>query len=247
MSTPTFQFDHLLHWVPDLDEATGRFAEHGFVISPGGRHPGGTRNAVWLSRASGAYVELITFDDWRARRDGDQNPLVRRVLPLLTAGGGGSHFALAVADLAAFTATLRRHGAPIGDPQPGSIRLEDGTTATWATAQLTEGPAWRPFFIQYDQPLQERIAWMEAHGAVYQDFTIDQLVLAVDDPAGDAAWLAGVLALPVESQGGDVVLRLPGCALYLRHGAGTRVTGIGVSGPAARAGDLYGVRYERLG
>ena len=61
-------FDHLLHWVPDLDEAIARFTAHGFVISPGGRHPGGTRNASWASRHTGAYVELLTVEAWRERR-----------------------------------------------------------------------------------------------------------------------------------------------------------------------------------
>jgi hypothetical protein len=41
------QFDHLMHWVPDLDAAMQAYQGLGFTIQPGGEHPGvGTRNAA---------------------------------------------------------------------------------------------------------------------------------------------------------------------------------------------------------
>jgi hypothetical protein len=56
------QFDHLMHWVPDLDAATRAYQGLGFTIQPGGEHPGvGTRNAAW--RIDARYVELITVHD----------------------------------------------------------------------------------------------------------------------------------------------------------------------------------------
>lgn len=49
-----------------------------------------------------------------------------------------------MADLAAEVERLRRDGLPIAEPRMGKIVREDGSTATWGMAGLTEGPAWMP-------------------------------------------------------------------------------------------------------
>ena len=62
------QFDHLMHWVPDLDAAMQTYQSLGFTIQSGGEHPGvGTRNAAW--RIDARYIELITVHDQEVARD----------------------------------------------------------------------------------------------------------------------------------------------------------------------------------
>ena len=44
------RFDHLMHWVPNLDQAIKAYGDLGFPVQRGGQHPGlGTHNAVWRS------------------------------------------------------------------------------------------------------------------------------------------------------------------------------------------------------
>jgi hypothetical protein len=47
------QFDHLVHWVPDLDAAVRDYQALGFTVKPGGQHPQlGTHNAAWRQTAT---------------------------------------------------------------------------------------------------------------------------------------------------------------------------------------------------
>jgi hypothetical protein len=63
------RFDHLMHWVPDLDAAMTDYRTLGFTIQPGGEHPGvGTHNAAW--RIDARYVELIAVHDEGVARAG---------------------------------------------------------------------------------------------------------------------------------------------------------------------------------
>jgi catechol 2,3-dioxygenase-like lactoylglutathione lyase family enzyme len=147
------QFDHLMHWVPDLDAATRAYQGLGFTIQPGGEHPGvGTRNAAW--RIDARYVELITVHDEGVARAGF-GPAWPAIDANLRAGGGGLAFAILVSDVTATVAELRARGVSVEDAQAGSLQQPDGSTVTWALAFLSEGPAWAPFLINYGVSVEE--------------------------------------------------------------------------------------------
>ncbi len=56
------KFDHLVHWVPDLDVAVRDYQALGFTVQRGGQHPQfGTHNAAW--RLDTRYAELIAVRD----------------------------------------------------------------------------------------------------------------------------------------------------------------------------------------
>lgn len=110
------QFDHLMHWVPDLDAAVQAYQALGFSIQPGGEHPGvGTRNAAW--RIDARYVELITVHDEGVARAGF-GPAWPAIEATLRAGGGGLAFAVLVSDVAARVAELRARGVSVTDARP---------------------------------------------------------------------------------------------------------------------------------
>ena len=63
------KFDHLVHWVPDLDVAVRDYQALGFTVQRGGQHPQfGTHNAAW--RLDTRYVELIAIRDEAVARAG---------------------------------------------------------------------------------------------------------------------------------------------------------------------------------
>jgi catechol 2,3-dioxygenase-like lactoylglutathione lyase family enzyme len=236
------QFDHLLHWVPDLEAATLAYQRLGFTIQPGGEHPGvGTRNAAW--RIDARYIELITVHDEGVARAGF-GPAWPAIQATLGAGGGGLAFAVLVSDVAAGVAQLRARGVSVTDAQAGSLQQPDGSTVTWALAFLAEGPAWAPFLINYGVPAQEWRARFQGPGFPIDPWSLDYLVLEAPDPPASARWLAGVLGLPVVRVGqGAVGVPLPGCTIAFAHGPADRITRVVLAGADAPVGEVAGLRY----
>lgn len=238
------QFDHLMHWVPDLDAATRAYQGLGFTIQPGGEHPGvGTRNAAW--RIDARYVELITVHDEGVARAGF-GPAWPAIDANLRAGGGGLAFAILVSDVTATVAELRARGVSVEDAQAGSLQQPDGSTVTWALAFLSEGPAWAPFLINYGVSVEEWSARFREPGFPIDPWSLDHVVLETSDPAASASWLAGVLGLPV-SQGGQgaVGVPLPGCTIAFAHGPANRITRVALAGADAPVGEVAGLQYLR--
>jgi Glyoxalase-like domain len=102
------QFDHLVHWVPDLDAAVRDYQALRFAVQPGGEHPQfGTHNAAW--RVDTRYIELIAIRDEAVARAGQDWPEIDATL---RAGGGVLGFGVLVADPTATVANLRSRGVP---------------------------------------------------------------------------------------------------------------------------------------
>ena len=183
---PVVSFDHLMHWVPDLEAAIAAYGELGFTLAPQiGQHPGrGTHNTAW--RTGAAYIELIGVRD-QAEAEHARGPDWPPIDALLRAGGGAGAFAVLVADVTATVARLREQGLPVTDPRPGSVTRADGTVGEWSLAVLREGPPWRPFFINYGM---DPAAWAErwrALGFPRDPWLLDHLVIETPDPDGSAA------------------------------------------------------------
>ena len=235
------RFDHLMHWVPDLDVATRDYQSLGFTIQPGGEHPGvGTRNAAW--RVDARYVELITVHDERVARAGF-GPAWPAIDATLRAGGGALAFAIIVDDVAATVTQLRSRGVSVEDEQTGSIQQPDGSTVSWALSFISEGPSWAPFLISYGASVSEWRTRFE--GFPIDPWSLDQIVVEVSEPAVDAAWLARVLGLSVINIDEDTMgVPLPGCSITLVRGPANRPTGVVLTGDAP-VGEVAGLRYIR--
>ncbi|MGB2154380.1 MAG: VOC family protein [Porticoccaceae bacterium] len=59
MSLPTAQFDHLVVFVTDIEQASRDFTELGFQVTPGGSH-GSTENALVIF-SNQTYIELLAL------------------------------------------------------------------------------------------------------------------------------------------------------------------------------------------
>lgn len=176
--------DHIVIAVRDLDAAARDYAQLGFTVVPGGKHPVGTHNAL-IAFADGAYIELIAF-----YRDNPEH----RWWAALQRGEGLVDFCMQTDDLIGDTARLRAAGVKIDDPVPWSRTRPDGYLLKWVLSLAREehrGVA--PFLIQDETPRAERIPRETAHrnGAV----GIATITVAVADLSLVSHWYRSVLGV----------------------------------------------------
>jgi catechol 2,3-dioxygenase-like lactoylglutathione lyase family enzyme len=180
--------DHLVIAVPDLAVAAKSYADLGFTVVPGGRHPVGTHNAL-IAFADGSYIELIAFYE--------KNPQHKWWEPLQR-GGGLVDFCMQTDDLLADTAAFRRAGVEIDDPSPLSRVRPDGYQLKWVLSIPRVGfRAVAPFLIEDETPRAERVPREHRHanGVI----GIGTVTVAVADAARVRGWYATALGRP----GGD--------------------------------------------
>ena len=177
--------DHIVIAVPDLATAAKSYADLGFTVVPGGRHPVGTHNAL-IAFADGAYIELIAFYE--------PNPAHKWWGPLKK-GGGLVDFCMQTNDLLEDTATFRRAGVAIDDPSPLSRVRPDGYQLKWVLSIPREPDrGLAPFLIQDETPREERVPRQTAHANGVTG--IGRVVVAVRDVARAGAWYDAVLRQP---------------------------------------------------
>jgi catechol 2,3-dioxygenase-like lactoylglutathione lyase family enzyme len=236
------QFDHLIHWVPDLDVAVRDYQALGFTVQPGGQHPQfGTHNAAW--RLDTRYIELIAVHDEAVARAGLGRDWPQ-IDATLRAGGGVGAFGVLVADVAATVANLRSRGVPVDDPQTGSIRRTDGSTGVWQSAALQHGPRWAPFFINYGRPIDQWTARVREQGFPKDPWALHGVRVEVPEPTASASWLGDVFGLDVVPISQDAAeVRLPGCAITFARGPADRITAVVLTGRGAPRGSVAGLHY----
>jgi hypothetical protein len=179
--------DHLVVVVPDLARAMGRYTEMGFAVVPGGRHPGGSHNAL-IGLADGAYIELLAFEHpdpghrwW---------PLCERARQ---AGAVLADFALGTNDLGADLNLLQAAGVPTDDPRPGSRVRPDGYAVQWRLATPQAGyTGVAPFLIQDVTPRDERVPAIRDHPNGVTG--VETLTVVTDDLTWVRRWFDGVLS-----------------------------------------------------
>lgn len=181
--------DHLVTVVPELEAAMSSYRGLGFTVTPGGRHPIGSHNAL-IGLADGSYLELIAFFEPNA-----QHRWYRR----LQQGGGLIDFCLQTDDLDGDVAAFRRAGVPIADRRPLSRVRPDGYTLRWTLSIPDEHAGVAPFLIADETPREERVPRATAHanGAT----GIEVVTVAVHDAASVRRWYAavpGTAVAPVE-------------------------------------------------
>ena len=114
--------DHLIVMGEDLENLVDQYTGLGFTVTPGGRHPWGTHNAL-ICLADGSYIELLAFCD--------QAPPGHRHSAHLEQGGGLVEFMLASDDIAADIIAAGRNGVPYQPVQAGARTRPDGVEVAW--------------------------------------------------------------------------------------------------------------------
>jgi len=170
------QLDHVVVVVSSLADATSRFADAGFSVTPGGRHDAiPTENALVVF-ADGSYLELLamqdpaTRDELRGLRAGagwerhlkGVSAIARRFLPALAGGDGVADWVLRGSPLRRQAAALRTLGVKASGPVAMARERTDGTRLEWELL-LPESRV-HPFWIADRTPRELRVPPASAHG-----------------------------------------------------------------------------------
>lgn len=239
-------FDHLIHWVTNIDQAAEAYRAAGLPIRDALTMPG-FRNAVWPVDLV-HYVELATVDDWEAVRTSlyaEALAVLRPAIEALGGRSGGLTFAVHVPDAGRMAEQLRAQGHEVAETQ---VRFEEYDLA-FTEVFVLNGPRWWPFFISFDPPRDvlaakraEAQAEAEASGTAgpgwpKSDADLVGVVVTSSDPEAAATGVSELLGLSVEHVAGAIRVPLPRVPLFFEPGetegiAGLLVAGIEVATPA---------------
>ncbi len=139
-ATPRAQIDHILLGIDDLDRGMESFEKlTGVRPVYGGKHPGGTHNAL-VSLGDGTYLEIL------ALQPGVPPPKEYaglEQLHTLTPIG----WAVSSKDSAQLRDRLIAAGMPVTESNAGSRKTPTGATLAWQTFSLKDNFEEAPFFI----------------------------------------------------------------------------------------------------
>jgi hypothetical protein len=140
---PTAQVDHILLGINDLDRGIAAF-EQVTGVRPvyGGKHPGGTHNAL-VSLGDGLYLEILALQP-NSKSSGSFAGL--DALRTLTPIG----WAVSSNDIADLRKRLDAAGMPLSEPSAGSRVTPAGATLSWQSTDLQKKIDQAPFFITWD-------------------------------------------------------------------------------------------------
>ncbi|GAA1468356.1 VOC family protein [Nocardiopsis exhalans] len=218
------EFDHLLHWVPDVTEASAKYTAAGFPAHAG-EAANGFQNGLW--RLDERYVEIFTVLEDGAYGKGVFGRALTLLRPAIediaARGGGAMTFAVNVTDAAAAAQRLRLADHHVEE----IVASPEGYDVSFREVFLPDAPFWAPFLITYDPP-REQIFTEHAKGRFDPGpHDITAIVIQTADPRHSATWLGGLLGVPV--RGTEVLL--PGAHVLFEEGPEDRITGVVTTGP----------------
>jgi len=221
-------FDHLIHWVDDLESATAGYDALGLTTHAAVTLPG-FRNAAW-GIDDERYVELAVVDDWDAVTRSKYARGIELLTPAIDRLGGPGllTFGVDVPDARATAEELRAVGR---DVVVDEVWFED-RNGGFVEVYVRDAPSYFPFFITY-QPPRVELARMRAEHRAEQGLTRppdapDLVALLVRSPApqDEARALGELIGCPVDG----AVVDLPGAQVRFEPGGPAGLYGIVVRG-----------------
>ncbi|OZM71456.1 hypothetical protein CFN78_20120 [Amycolatopsis antarctica] len=235
MAEEKAEFDHLLHWVPDVPAAVDRYRAAG-LLAHVNEPRWGFQNGGW--RLDERYVEILTVVDAEEFAVSPYAPAWAELRPAVAEtsgrGGGAMTFAVNVPDATATAARLRENGhRAIEVP----VAFDD--SVGFVEVFLPDTPAWAPFFITYSPPREELLAGVELTGE-YDPGPSDLKALVVEtpEPERSARWLGELIGVPANGRS----IPLPGAEVIFEQGPADRITGVIVTA-LRTAVEIHGLRY----
>jgi hypothetical protein len=138
------QIDHVILGIDDLDRGVQAFeAATGVKPVYGGKHPGGTHNAL-VSLGEGIYLEILAVQEG-VTVEGNYAGL--KALKTLTPIG----WAVSSKDSTQLRNSLSAAGIAVSEPEAGSRITPSGSSLSWHSLALKESSAEKPFFIVWSE------------------------------------------------------------------------------------------------
>lgn len=167
----TFQLDHIVIAVHDLEQSIIDYGALGFQVLRGGDHPGRVTHNALVVFADGSYFELIAFRS--------PAPDERWWQLLQKHGEGIVDFALLPQDTAATVASAKDRGLELLGPLDGGRLRPDGEQLRWQTARPPSPDL--PFLCGDLTPRRLRVPEGEARVHPNGARGVASLAIAVDD------------------------------------------------------------------
>ncbi|AIQ43516.1 VOC family protein [Paenibacillus sp. FSL R7-0312] len=207
------KWDHLVHYVNDLDQPVQLFSEHGLVAFRGGSHKAwGTYNA--LSYFGLTYLEFLGIENLELARATEHNVVVRDAVTVLPEHEVLSRVVLRTDDIEAVEARLKTAGLILSPIIDGRRLDNKGRLIEWRMMTIDgdfQGLVY-PFIIQWSGTDEERLESLTAAGINQPhpagNVDIVSAVFRVSDPAAAAKHWSELFSLPVTGPvGGSFILK----------------------------------------
>lgn len=200
-----FELDHIVHFVKDPEKAAEQLRALGLVAVSGGKHEmWGTYNC--LSYFGLSYIELIgVFDDALLKKSAEVTFSLHDTYKRMGYKEGLTRVALRSDDLERDAERFRVQGFEVDGPVGFSRTRPDGSVVSWKLLYVgnAEQSLDLPFFIQWDEPADKRLADLQAQGAVNAG-SLQQVDFAVYDAKKTASDWANILGGAVDEAFEDV-------------------------------------------
>lgn len=228
-------WDHVVHYVNNLQQTIDTFKAHGIAAHRGGNHPDwGTYNA--LSYFDLTYVEFLGIRDhaeldaissWQVvSRDAGRFLPHHQIL---------SRLALRTDDIDAIASSLHTQKIATSPILEGRRYDTEGNLIEWKMLTIDgdfQGVLY-PFVIQWQQSDDARRASLSTKGLLHSNvakgLTLTQAVIEAEAPQALAEHWAILFGLPLSGNEYGPLLTLPNAAFLFRKGAANRITDIGIS------------------
>lgn len=196
----TFQLDHLIITVADLQTAVHEYQQRGYTVTPGGVHASGATHNALICFQDGSYLELLASTGQPPRTDIQATDFSS----WLSNGYGLVGYALRSFDLDQDVALIRSQGIQMHEPTVGSRIRPDGKVLQWKSAFIQD--KMMPFLIEDLTPRVWRVpddkaAITHANGAI----GISVVVYMQDEHHLKAAYFQKMLEVPSAKDSSNTV------------------------------------------
>ncbi|MFF4606510.1 VOC family protein [Streptomyces sp. NPDC001339] len=233
------RFDHLLHVVPDVEQAAREYSAAGLPAHANEPFEG-FQNGGW--RPDERYVEILTIVDREVFPD---SPFGRATAswmqyidPLLAGEGGALNFAVQVTDTAATAERLRRAGHRV---EVHTCEFQEGKV-WFQEVMILDAPAWAPFFITYRIDPEVMNGLKESALGERGERDLIGIVIETPDPEKAAAWVESLTGVPLDASG--TVVRLSGGEVRFVPGESDRITALELTGGTPPDTVINGLRMQ---
>lgn len=210
----TKHWDHLVHYVKELDKPVEIFGEHGLVAFKGGSHKEwGTFNT--LSYFGITYIEFLGIENLELAKATEHNRVVKDAVDALPEHEILSRVVIRTDDIEEMAASVGATGLILSPIMDGKRLDMNGRLIEWRMMTIDgdfQGLVY-PFIIQWKGTDAERLEQLTSSGIVKPHpaghAEIKRAVFHVSDPAATASHWGDLFGLSVaESEDKSVTLKI---------------------------------------